>query len=486
MEKEKISLVEKLSDSRDSSLAGSPLMGVLVMAAGKGSRMKSDLPKVLHNILDKPMLGYLLKTLTEIQDMQIPCAEIAVLVGHRAEQVTEYLKSFPSVTILQQKEQLGTGHAVQTTREWWEKFDLLLVLNGDLPLLKASTIQSLLFLFKEYQTPRLACALISFMAQNPDGYGRVIRSKSGIRIIEHKDASQEDRAVREVNAGCYLFDVQSLSRVIGELKNDNAQKEYYLPDVLTLMNDQGMKISAAVADETEMRGVNTQAELAGVTKCARDAILFDWMEKGVNILDPNAVWVGSDAKLAKGVSLAPLVQIWGDSVVGEDCDIGPNCVLRNARLGARVKLVANVIVEDSDIEDDAKAGPFAYIREKSLLKTKAFAGKFVELKKTTVGAGSKVPHLSYMGDAVLGSDVNIGAGSVTCNYDGKQKHSTKIGDRCFVGSDTMMVAPVSLGSDSMTAAGSVITEDVPDGSLGVGRARQKNCADWVYRKKASE
>ncbi|GHS85630.1 bifunctional protein GlmU [Synergistales bacterium] len=480
---EKISLVEKLSDSHNSSLVASPLMGVLVMAAGKGSRMNSDLPKVLHNILGKPMLGYLLKTLTENQTRGI-CADVAVLVGHGGGQVSEYLKSFPSVTILQQKEQLGTGHAVQTTRQWWEKFDCLLVLNGDLPLLKASTIQSL---FQEYRASRRACAFLSFMASDPDGYGRVIRTEPGnIHIVEHKDALPFERKVREVNAGCYLFDVPSLTRVIGELKNDNAQKEYYLPDALAIMNDLSMKISATVADETEMRGVNTQAELAGVTRCARDAILFDWMEKGVSVLDPSAVWVGPDVKLSRGVSLAPLVQIWGDSVVGEDCDIGANCILRNARLGARVKLIANVIVEDSDIEDDAKAGPFTYIRERSLLKPKSFAGKFVELKKTTVGRGSKVPHLSYMGDAVLGENVNIGAGSVTCNYDGKLKHSTKIGDRCFVGSDTMMVAPVNLGADSMTAAGSVITEDVPDGALGVGRARQKNCAEWVYRKRMSE
>ncbi|GHS94548.1 bifunctional protein GlmU [Synergistales bacterium] len=452
--------------------------------------MKSELPKVLHNILDKPMLGYLLKTLTEIQAFQDLRAEVAVLVGHGGEQVSEYLKSFPCLTVLRQEEQLGTGHAVQTTRAWWEKFDALLVLNGDLPLLRASTIQSLLSLFQKSHASRCACAILSFIAKNPDGYGRVIRSESAssenIHIVEHKDASPEVREVREVNAGCYLFDVRSLSSVIGKLKNDNAQKEYYLPDVLTLMNAEGMKISALLADENEMRGVNTQSELASVTSAARDAILFDWMEKGVSMLDPNMVWVGSDVKLARGVSLAPLVQIWGNSVVGEDCEIGPNCVLRNARLGARVKLVANVIVEDSDIEDDAKAGPFAYIREKSLLKPKAFAGKFVELKKTTVGAGSKVPHLSYMGDAVLGEDVNIGAGSITCNYDGKQKHPTKIGDRSFVGSDTMMVAPVNLGPDSMTAAGSVITEDVPSGALGIGRARQKNRADWVYRKKANE
>jgi bifunctional UDP-N-acetylglucosamine pyrophosphorylase/glucosamine-1-phosphate N-acetyltransferase len=232
-----------------------------------------------------------------------------------------------------------------------------------------------------------------------------------------------------------------------------------------------------------MQGVNTQSELAAVTALVRGDIVQKWMERGVRIMDPFAVWLGPDVQLSPGVCLMPGVQIWGDSVVGEGCTIGPYCILRNAVLGRKVNLIANVVVEDSELRDNSKAGPFAYIRENSLLNERAFAGKFVELKKTVVGKGSKVPHLSYMGDATLGEDVNIGAGSVTCNYDGKNKFPTKIGDRCFVGSDTMMVAPVTLGEDSMTAAGSTITADVPSGAMGIARARQKNLEGWARRKK---
>jgi bifunctional UDP-N-acetylglucosamine pyrophosphorylase/glucosamine-1-phosphate N-acetyltransferase len=441
--------------------------------------MKSDLPKVLLPILDKPMLGYLLKTVLDCEP-----DGVAVLVGHRGEQVCDYLKAFPAIEPLWQREQLGTGHAVRVARRWWERFDHVLVLNGDLPLLGLSTLRSFL---KEHFHEKAACSLLSFVTKRPEGYGRVIRgsggSDGGVSIVEHKDASPEQRLVEEVNAGCYIFDVKRLSSVIDRLKNDNAQGEYYLPDVVALMGTAGLKVRASIAEEEEALGVNTQAELAAMTARVRDALVARWMAAGVRVMDPSAVWIGPDAELAPDVVLMPGVQIWGNSVVGEGSVVGPYCILRNARLGRRVNLTANVVVENSTLCDDAKAGPFAYIRENSLLDERAFAGKFVELKKTRVGKGSKIPHLSYMGDAVLGENVNIGAGSITCNYDGRNKFPTTIGDRCFVGSDTMMVAPVTLGDDSATAAGSTITEDVPSGALGVGRARQRNVEGWTSKKK---
>jgi bifunctional UDP-N-acetylglucosamine pyrophosphorylase/glucosamine-1-phosphate N-acetyltransferase len=454
------------------------------MAAGKGTRMKSELPKVLHPILDKPLLGCLLKTVLRTE---IPPAQIAVLAGYKEELVRDYLQSslpqssFPAVEILRQAEQLGTGHAVQVSRGWWERFGHVLVLNGDLPLLTPQTLRSFI---DSHLGADAACSLLSFVTLQPDGYGRIIRfAPDSVSIVEHKDATPEQRAVREVNAGCYLFETEALSRVIGRLKNDNAQGEYYLPDAVNLINGEGMKIQAIAAEERELLGVNTQAELAAAAVAVRDSLVRMWMDRGVRVTDPSAVWIGPDAEFGPGVALMPGAQVWGNSIVGEDSVVGPYCVLRNAKLGRRVRLIANVIVEDSELCDDAKAGPFAYIREHSLLKERAFAGKFVELKKTSVGEGSKVPHLSYLGDAVLGEGVNIGAGSVTCNYDGKNKFPTKIGDRCFVGSDTMMVAPVTLGDDSMTAAGSTITADVPEGALGVGRARQRNIENWALRKK---
>ena len=452
--------------------------GVLIMAAGKGTRMKSGLPKVLQPILDKPMLGYLLKTVSEYGP-----AGTAVLVGHGGERVRDYLEAYPSVDVLWQHEQLGTGHAVQSARSWWEKFENVVVLNGDLPLLKTETLRALL---SQHRDMKAACSLVSFMAVSPDGYGRVVRKtlrgEETISVVEHRDASPEELEIREVNAGCYVFNVEALSGVVDRLRNDNAQGEYYLPDIVSLMNERNLPVRAVLAPEAEMLGVNSQKELAEVTRLVRDALLENWMSQGVQIMDPSAVWIGPDVVLAPDVRLMPGVQLWGNSAVGEGSYIGPYSVLRNARLGSGVELIANVIVEDSELADGAKAGPFAYIRERSVLQERAFAGKFVELKKTRVGRGSKVPHLSYMGDATLGENVNIGAGSITCNYDGKNKHPTEIGNRCFVGSDTMMVAPVRLGDDSMTAAGSTITADVPDGALAVGRARQKNIEGWVRKR----
>ena len=453
-------------------------LGILVMAAGKGTRMRSELPKVLHPILDRPMLGYLLRSVLECG-----AAEVAVLVGSGGGQVEEYLRDFPDVAVLWQHEQLGTGHAVKTARNWWQSFDSLLVLNGDLPLLRPGTLRGVL---GRGARERASCTLLSFEARDPDGYGRVVREGDGVRIVEHKDATEAERGIREVNAGCYLFDVAGLGKVIDRVDNDNAQGEYYLPDVLALMQEEGLSVRAVSMPAEEMMGVNTQAELAAAAKVVRDRIAFGWMERGVRIMDPSAVWIGPDVELSSGVRIAPNVQIWGRTRVGEDCSIGPGCILTDAVLGRGVALTANVIVEESELCDRAKAGPFAYIRDGACLKERAFAGKFVELKKTTVGAGSKVPHLSYLGDARLGEDVNIGAGTITCNYDGRHKHPTTIGDRCFVGSDTMFVAPASMGDDASTAAGSVITEPVPEGALGVGRARQRNIEGWAYRRRKME
>ncbi len=448
-------------------------LGILIMAAGKGTRMKSGLPKVLHPILDTPILEYLLKSV-----ISSVTADIAVLVGSGGEQVCSYLEKFPSVKVLWQKEQLGTGHAVQTAQSWWKQFKTLLVLNGDLPLLKPQTLNTFL---KEHEESEAKCSILTFQTENPGSYGRIIRHEGHVSIVEFKDATEEERLIREVNAGCYVFDVQSLSGVIGSLHNNNSQGEYYLPEVVSLLSEKGAEIRAIEAPEDEMAGVNTQAELSSLSLALRDRLISYWMEQGVRVMDPSSVWIGADVQLAQDVCLYPDVQLWGSSSVGEGSEIGSGCILRNAKLGKNVCLNPYVVIENSSLDDGAKAGPFAYIRESSQLEKKAFVGKFVEIKKTRVGHDSKVPHLTYLGDTTLGADVNIGAGCITCNYDGKAKHPTEIGDRCFVGSDTIMVAPVKLGDDSMTAAGSVITNNVPEGALGVGRARQRNIEGWSLR-----
>ena len=466
-------------------------LGVLIMAAGKGTRMKSALPKVLQPLLDRPMLDYLIRNVLASDALAGPREDktenVAVLVGSGGEQVEKHVKEIFPVKVLWQKEQLGTGHAVRVAREWWENFETLLVLNGDLPLLSAGSLNSFMARFND---ERPDCAILSFVARDPAAYGRVIRagmSSKGdgenVHVVEFKDASDEQRRTREVNAGCYAFNVPSLKTVIDKITNDNAQREYYLPDALKLMAAGGMRVDAYPMPEEDLSGVNTHAELAAATAVMRNRILSGWMNAGVRIMDPSTAWVGPDVELSPGVVLMPNVQIWGKSSVGEGSVIGSGSILTNAVLGKNVTLVANVVIENSELKDFAKAGPFVYIREGSCLEEHAFAGKFVELKKTVVGTGSKVPHLSYLGDATLGSGVNIGAGTITCNYDGKEKHPTKIGDNCFVGSDTMFVAPVSLGADAATAAGSVITTSVPDGALGVGRARQRNIDGWSQRKK---
>ena len=448
---------------------------VLVMAAGKGTRMKSAAPKVLHPILDRPIIDYVIINALKAG---ISPENIGVLVGSGGELVEAHIsQTFPKVNILWQHEQLGTGHAVKSARDWWSKYDSLVVLNGDVPLLKPGSFTELASCCSRHD-----CTVITFIADYPNAYGRIIRKNTSVSIVEFKDATEEQRKIKEVNAGCYAFKVSSLNAIIDSITNNNVQHEYYLTDALGLMNDRGMNTGAFPLPEEEMQGVNTQAELAEVTKFMRTRILQHWMKEGVQVLDPATVYISADAELAPDVVIMPNVQIWGKTRIGTGSRIGSGSILTNATIGCNVEVVAYAVIENSELKDNAKCGPFCYIREGSCLEEKAFAGKFVELKKSHIGTGSKVPHLSYMGDAELGSGVNIGAGSITCNYDGAHKHPTHIGDHCFIGSNTMFVAPVDVDAGATTAAGSVITQHVPENALGVGRARQTNIADWSLRK----
>ena len=445
---------------------------VLVMAAGKGTRMKSPLPKVLQPILDRPIIDYVLKSVFEAG---IKPENVGVLVGSGGEEVEKHLREnfSPELNVLWQSEQLGTGHAVKSAREFWQRYDDLIVLNGDVPLIKPESLKEFI-----NSSDKNDCTVISFNAKDAKQYGRIIRSENKIRIVEFKDASDEQRKIHEVNAGCYAFKVKSLEKVIDLIKNDNAQKEYYLPDALYLMNEKNMKTGAFIFPEEEMQGINTHAELAEATRSMRERILMKWLDAGVRILNPDSVYISPDAELSAGVVIMPNVQIWGKSEIGENSYIGSGSILTNAKIGSNVNIIAYAVIENSELKNNSKAGPFCYIRENSCLEEKAFAGKFVELKNSKIGENSKVPHLSYMGDATLGHDVNIGAGSITCNYDGEHKNKTFIGNNCFVGSDTMFVAPVELADGAATAAGSVITQAVPENALGVGRARQTNIRDW--------
>ena len=412
--------------------------GVLVVATGD-ERLKNDLhggfkPKALWPILDKPMVGYLLKAILECDP-----EGVSVTVKREDDALSEYLESFPSVRQIKlDLPEYCEWRIIRFAGEWLQQFSHVLVIGCDLPFLGVETIRSFV---RGHVSSGADC---SFLGDAP--YALAFNPH---RLINAIDSAPESR----------------------------------FSNLMELTEAAGLKTQNFALGIDEAPGIHNQTDLAGAVTRMRDSIVHKWMGEGVHVMDPCAVWIGPDAKLEPGVTLMPGVQIWGNSFVGEGSAVGPYCILRNAVLGRGVNLAANVIVEDSELRDYVKAGPFAYIRESSVLKERSLAGKFVELKKTLVGSGSKVPHLSYMGDATLGENVNIGAGSVTCNYDGVDKFQTRIGDRCFVGSDTMLVAPVTLGDDSITGAGSIITADVPPGALALGRARQQNLEDWALKKK---
>ncbi len=453
-------------------------IGALVLAAGKGTRMKSRIPKVLHSLLDAPLLRYPIAAL-----YSAGIRDTAVVVGHGADEVESYLLSaWPETTPIRQIEQKGTGHAVQVARSWWEKYETLLVLPGDAPLLTPEVLEALL---KTRRSSDFAATVLSFRCDNPCGYGRIIHLEAGCRIVEERDASPEERAIREVNSGIYAFSTRALGMVIDLIGNGNSQGEFYLPDVLPLLASRNFLVEALCWDFPEdLAGINDPLQLAEANHRMRDRILTSHLLAGVKMMDPQTTWVGPDVILEPDVRLDADVQVWGKSVIQSGAHVGSHSILRNARLMRNADIVAFSSVTDSDIGEGAKVGPFACLRDNARLSAHSLVGKFVEVKNSEIGEDSKVPHLSYMGDATVGKESNIGAGTITCNYDGVRKNPTRIGDHCFIGSDTMIVAPVTIHDESFTAAGSTITEDVPKGALAVGRARQKNIEGWARRKSA--
>lgn len=450
-------------------------MAALVLAAGKGTRMKSELPKVLLPLLEEPVLYYPLQALRKAG-----LGNIGVVVGHQGQKVQEYLdEECPGSVAIWQEEQLGTGHAVQVGQDWWKDYESVLVTPGDVPLLTADAIRSLL---EYHEAENADCTFLSLFPGDPYGYGRVIREGEKIRIVEERDATPEERVVGEVNSGIYVFRTKLLSNVLKDLSCGNSQGEYYLTDVLELMGARGGHVRALPWEDPEtLSGVNDPLQLAAAGHVLRDRILSAHLLNGVKAIDPSSVWIGPRVILAEDVFLEPSVQIWGHSTLGRGTIVGSFCHLRDAIVGEDVVLEGHVRIKGSELKNGAKAGPFTYIRDGAVLEEGAFAGRFVEIKKSRIGQGSKVPHLSYMGDATVGRDSNIGAGTITCNYDGKNKNPTVVGDGCFIGSDTMLVAPVRVGDGALTGAGSTITRDVPEGALAVARPRQRNIENWQGR-----
>ncbi|MDO4849005.1 MAG: bifunctional UDP-N-acetylglucosamine diphosphorylase/glucosamine-1-phosphate N-acetyltransferase GlmU [Coriobacteriia bacterium] len=443
-------------------------MTAIILAAGEGTRMKSRHPKVMHKLLDRPLVSWVTRAARNAG-----ADRIIVVVGNGAEEVRAHLASETDVECVEQTERLGTGHATRVAIEAAHVNEgPVVILNGDLPLIEAETIRKFA---DSVSGGDHACAILTCTPPDPFGYGRVELAADGsvARIVEQKDCTPEQSAnLLECNAGCYAFDGALLAAHVGEIGCENAQHEYYLPDMVQILREHGHATTITHCDDyVEGLGVNSRVQLAELSALAQEKINRGLMASGVTMLDPKTVWVGPDVTVGRDTELLPMTMLWGKTSVGEGCVVGPNTRLTNTTVGNNVTLEETVGV-DVAIDDDVTCGPRAYLRGGAHVLEGAHIGTHVELKNTVVGKGSKVPHLSYIGDCQMGAGVNIGGGSITCNYDGVHKSRTTIGDGAFIGSDTMMVAPVNIGAGAITGASSCITKDVPADALAVERSEQ--------------
>ncbi len=450
-------------------------LNAIILAAGEGTRMKSRHPKVMHKVLDKPLVWWPVQAAREAG-----AERIIVVVGNGADEVRNYFADADDVEFVEQTERLGTGHAVRVVCEAVGGFKgPVVVLAGDTPLIKPATITALV---EQHHVTHSPCVVLSFTPPCCDGYGRLAFDADGQvnAIIEHKDCTDEQRAqLTKCNSSIYCFCGGKLSANIDKIGNDNVQHEYYLTDMVGIYSAMGQKVDHVHADDyTELLGVNSRIQLAEANKVMQRRINEHWMAEGVTMLDPDQVWIGPNVTIGRDTELLPQTFLWGTTTVGEECVVGPQSRLENATVGDRC-LADETIIVDSQIDDDVACGPRAYLRGGAHFHAHAKAGTHVEIKGSEVGQGSKVPHLSYIGDATLGANVNIGGGSITCNYDGKHKSRTTIGDHVFIGSDTMMVAPVTIGDNALVGAASCITKDVPAGALSLERSKQATIEGWA-------
>lgn len=446
----------------------------VILAAGQGTRMKSKLYKVLHPVCGKPMVEHVVD-----QVFKLEFDKTAVIVGHGAEEVKKTLTE--KIEFVMQPEQLGTGHAVKCAEHLLaSQKGTTVVLCGDTPLITAATIKKLM---DTHEANGAKATVLTAHAPDPTGYGRVIRGNQGQveKIVEHKDASVDELAIAEVNTGTYCFDNEALFEALAEVKNENAQGEYYLPDVIGILRQKGETISAYQTDSlSETMGVNDRVALSQAEAAMRKRINEEWMRQGVTIIDPQTTYISADASIGQDTVLYPNTSIKGPSVIGEDCVIESGTEIASATLGRGVHVCSSVI-SNSVVADGSSIGPFAHIRPGSDVGENVRVGNFVELKKASIGTGSKVSHLTYVGDAEVGSDVNVGCGVVTVNYDGKNKHKTIIKNGAFVGSGSNLIAPVEIGERAFVAAGSTITDDVPSQALSIARSRQVNKDNYVKK-----
>ncbi|MFF8781866.1 bifunctional UDP-N-acetylglucosamine diphosphorylase/glucosamine-1-phosphate N-acetyltransferase GlmU [Streptomyces sp. NPDC015140] len=454
---------------------------VVVLAAGEGTRMKSATPKVLHELCGRSLVGHVLAASGELDPQNL-----VVVVGHAREKVTAHLTEVaPDVRTAVQEQQNGTGHAVRMGLEalGGAVDGTVVVVCGDTPLLTGETLKALA---TTHSADGNAVTVLTAEVPDATGYGRIVREEATgavTAIVEHKDASEAQRAIREINSGVFAFDGRLLADALGKVRTDNSQGEEYLTDVLGILREAGHRVGASVAgDHREIAGINNRVQLAEARRILNDRLLRRAMLAGVTVVDPASTWVDVTVTFEQDVVVHPGTQLHGATHLAEGAEVGPNSRLTDTRVGAGAR-VDNTVSYSADVGPQASVGPFAYLRPGTRLGLKSKVGTYVETKNASVGEGTKIPHLSYVGDATIGEYTNIGAASVFVNYDGQDKHHTTVGSHCRTGSDNMFVAPVTVGDGSYTAAGSVITKDVPPGSLAVARGQQRNIEGWVARKR---
>lgn len=454
----------------DSPAAHKPL-DLLILAAGLGTRMRSGLAKVLHKVDGRPLIDHVCRTAASLAP-----EKIYIVIGHQGDDVRSAVLAElddTQLVFVEQVEQLGTGDAVNAARRYLEGRDsTLLILSGDVPLIRPETLGGLIQQHHGHRGKGAACTMLTVKLKDPTGYGRVVRGEDGTfdRIVEQKDASEEELEVREINAGIYCFETKKLFAALTGVQNNNAQGEYYLTDVPALLKAAGEDVSIFQhSDAQEIEGVNNRVQLADIERLLRRRTVSKLMlDYGVSFIDPKTAYVSESVKIGRDTVVHPNVSIEGDTEIGDGCTIRSGTRITNSKIGTGVEILDHCVIVDSDVANDCKVGPFAHLRGNASMESGSKVGNFVELKKTKLGRGSKANHLSYLGDATIGENTNIGAGTVTCNYDGVRKHETHIGDNVKIGSDTMLVAPVTVGDGAATGAGSVVTKDVAPGELVVG------------------
>ncbi len=463
--------------------ADPPRFAIAILAAGKGTRLKSRLPKVLHRIGGKPLLEHVVKAGSQV----VSPNDIFAIIGHEAERVQQALKN-TGIKFVLQADQLGTGHAIMTARQALVNYDFFLVLSGDVPLIRPETITRVRDFHLEHGA---AMTILTAQPDDPTGYGRVIRKKHDGKpsevvsaIVEQKALAPNQLGLREINSGIYAFSARPLFAHLDKLTTDNPHQEFYLTDMAAILSRAGEKVVAVAGqDASEVLGVNTRAELARLDALLRQRKCEELMDAGVTIYRPETCVIDDEVSIGLETVIEPFVQLRGSTQIGEDCHIGSYTVITDCEIGDGVTIRPGCVLGQSRVGDAAILGPYSHLRPGADIGEGAHIGNFVEVKKSRVGKGSKANHLAYLGDATIGENVNVGAGTITCNFDGVQKHRTVIEDGAFIGSDSILVAPVKIGRDAYVAAASCVTEDVPADALALGRARQTNKEGWAKQKR---